>query len=187
MKKFLWAILLLVLNASAASYDFAGIHLVDRMNMGTLPLELNGGGIRTKWFFNIYVAALYLPQKQKSAEAIVSADQPRRIVMYILHDLSGSRMYGAFQDGMEDNNTPAELKALDLKMQQMKQIFESVNEVKPGDIVMLDYVPGTGTKINVNGTERGIIEGVEFNRALLRVWLGKNPVQDDLKKGMLGG
>jgi hypothetical protein len=29
--------------------------------------------------------------------------------------------------------------------------------------------------------------GEDFYRALLRIWLGDNPVQDDLKKALLGG
>jgi hypothetical protein len=31
------------------------------------------------------------------------------------------------------------------------------------------------------------IAGQDFYRALLRVWLGDKPVQDDLKKSLLGG
>jgi hypothetical protein len=77
--------------------------------------------------------------------------------------------------------------ALDTQIGQMAQIFESVHEVKPGDIIMLDYLPASGTRITVNGAVRGTIAGAAFNRALLRIWLGRNPVQDDLKKGMLGG
>jgi len=69
----------------------------------------------------------------------------------------------------------------------MAQIFDSVREVKPGDIITLDYLPASGTRITVNGTGRGTIAGVAFNRALLKIWLGKDPLQDDLKKGMLGG
>ena len=34
--------------------------------------------------------------------------------------------------------------------------------------------------------EKGVIEGKDFNDALLAVWLGPDPVQDDLKKPLLG-
>ena len=50
-----------------------------------------------------------------------------------------------------------------------------------------DYLPGTGTQISLNGRLLGTIAGVDFNRALLRIWLGNVPVQADLKKAMLGG
>lgn len=187
MKNPLLIICGVLLSWSASALDLAGIHLADKMQIGDTVLQLNGGGIRTKFFFKIYVGALYLPQKQTSAEAIIADEHKHRIAMYILHELSGEKLFSAFNDAIEANHSAAELAALDAQIQEMKQIFEAVHEVKPGDIIMLDYLPDSGTRITVNGTERGIIAGAAFNRALLKVWLGNNPVQDDLKKGMLGG
>jgi len=176
-----------MISWNARALDFAGIHLVDRMQLGNTVLELNGGGIRKKFFFNVYVAALYLPQKQKSAEAIIADDHDHRIVLYMLREVSGKKMFSAFQDAIEANLTSDEKSTLDKQIKQMGQIFESISEVKKNDIVRFDYVPATGTSITVNGAERGVIAGVAFNRALLKIWLGNNPVQDDLKEGMLGG
>jgi hypothetical protein len=39
----------------------------------------------------------------------------------------------------------------------------------------------------LDGKERGAIKGADFNRALTNIWLGGHPVQNDLKKAMLGG
>ncbi len=187
MKRIVLTTLLLMAGATAHALDLAGIHLAESMKVGDVPVQLNGGGIRTKWFFKIYVAALYLPQKQTSAEAIISDGHEHRVVLYMLHGLGSKRLYGAFHEGIENNHTAAEMKALEPQLNQMKQIFDAVDEVKTGDIIMLDYLPAGGTRITVNGTERGTIAGAEFNRALLKIWLGTNPVQDDLKKGLLGG
>ena len=175
------------LSWNASALDLAGIHLVDKMQVGDTVLQLNGGGIRTKFFFKIYVGALYLPQKQTSAEATIADEHVHRVVLYMLHELSSEKLFNAFKEAIEANHSPAEMAALDAQIRQMAQIFDSVQEVKPGDIITLDYLPASGTRITVNGTERGTIAGVAFNRALLKIWLGKNPVQDDLKKGMLGG
>jgi hypothetical protein len=187
MKRILWIACCLLLSWNASALDLAGIHLTDKMQMADTVLQLNGGGIRTKWFFKIYVGALYLPQKQTSAEAIIADEHNHRIALYILHELSGEKLYCALEDAIAANHSATELAALDAQMKQMKQIFEAVHEVKPGDTIMLDYLPDSGTMITVNGMERGMIAGEPFNRALLKVWLGKHPVQDDLKKGMLGG
>ena len=186
MKKLLLLICCL-LSWNATALDLEGIHLADKMQVGDASLQLNGAGIRTKFFFKIYVGALYLPQKQASAEAVISDGHEHRIAMYILHELSGEKLFNAFNDAIEANHSASELAALDAQIKQMAEIFEGVREVKPGDIIMLDYLPASGTRITLNGTERGIIAGAAFNRALLRIWLGKNPVQEDLKKGMLGG
>ena len=187
MKRIVLTILLLMGGAAAHALDLAGVHLAESMKMGDVTVQLNGDGIRTKWFFKIYVAALYLSQKQTSADAIIADEQERRVVLYMLHGLGSKRLYGAFHEGIENNHTAAEMKALEPQLSQMKQIFDAVDEVKTGDIIMLDYVPATGTAIKVNGTVRGTIAGAEFNRALLKIWLGAKPVQDDLKKGLLGG
>jgi hypothetical protein len=40
----------------------------------------------------------------------------------------------------------------------------------------------------LNGESRGgPIAGEDFYRALLRIWLGEDPVSKDLKKALLGG
>jgi hypothetical protein len=187
MKKIIWLVCCLFLSWNASALDLAGIHLADKMQVGNTALQLNGGGIRTKFFFKIYVGALYLPEKQASAEAIIADNRERRVVMYILHELSSEKLFNAFKEAIEANHSPGEMAALDAQIRQMAEIFASVHEVKPNDIVTLDYLPASGTRITVNGTERGTIAGEAFNRALLKVWLGKNPVQEDLKRGMLGG
>lgn len=187
MKKMLILACGLLLSWKVGALDLAGIQLADKMQLEDSVLQLNGGGIRTRFFFKIYVGALYLPQKQASAEAIIAGNQKHRIALYIMHELSGEKLYSSFNDAIKANHSSTEMTALDSQLKEMRQIFEAVNEVKSGDIIMLDYLPDSGTRITVNGTERGNIAGAAFNQALLRIWLGKNPVQDDLKKGMLGG
>jgi len=80
-------------------------------------LQLNGGGIRTKFFFKIYVGALYLPQKQTSAEAIIADEHEHRVVMYMLHELSSEKLFSAFKEAIEANQSPAEMAALDARDQ----------------------------------------------------------------------
>jgi hypothetical protein len=48
-------------------------------------------------------------------------------------------------------------------------------------------VPAAGTQLTVDGKPSGApIPGEDFYRALLKIWLGEHPVQDDLKKALLG-
>ena len=187
MRKLLLLVCGALLSWNASALDLAGIHLPDKVQVGDASLQLNGAGIRTKFFFKIYVGALYLPQKQASAEAIIADGHEHRVALYMLHELSGAKLFNAFNEAIEANHSAAELAGLDAQIKQMAQIFEAVREVKPGDIIMLDYLPASGTRITMNGTERGIIAGGSFSRALLKIWLGSRPVQDDLKKDLLGG
>lgn len=186
MKKILLlGAMLLSLNVHAK--ELAGVAVADSVQMGGQTLVLNGAGIRTKFFFKIYVGALYLPQKQTSGEAIIADEHPHRMALHILHELSSEKLFNAVKDAMEDNQTAAGMAALAEQMQQMGKIFDTVKMVKPGDVITLDYLPDSGTQISVNGTARGTISGMAFNRALLKIWLGEKPIQADLKKELLGG
>lgn len=187
MQRFLWIACGLLLSCNVWALEVAGVKLPDTAQVGNANLQLNGAGLRTKFFFKIYVSALYLPQKQALADSIIADEHEHRVALHILHELSSKKLYGAFSEAIEVNHTHAELAALDAQMKQMRQIFDEVQEVKPGDVITLDYIPASGTQIGVNGTVRGTIAGTAFNRALLRIWLGGKPVQDDLKKAMLGG
>ncbi len=186
MKKLI-ALFLLCLTSQAFALEVAGVKLADNVQVGNVNLKLNGAGIRTKYFFKIYVGALYLPQKQTSGEAIIADEHEHRMALHILHELSSKKLFNAFSEAIEANHTPSELGALDVQIKQLAQIFDAVKEVKPGDVITLDYLPAGGTQISVNNTARGTIAGAAFNRALLEIWLGDKPVQEDLKKGLLGG
>jgi hypothetical protein len=188
MKKIMLVLAGMLLAWNVYALEVAGVQLADKVQVGNETLQLNGAGLRTKWFFKVYVCALYLPQKQASAEAIIADDAKiHRIALHMLRGLGSKRLYSAFNEAIEANQTPAELAAISGQLKQMAQIFDAVNEVKEGDVITLDYVPSVGTLISVNGVARGTIPGADFNRALLRIWLGSKPAQEDLKKEMLGG
>lgn len=186
MRRIVFAAMLLLVAVPVRALEVGGVKLDESVQVGNASLQLNGAGIRTRFFFNIYVGALYLPQKQGEAAAIIADERERRIAMHILHGLSSQKLFNAFYDAIKANHTEAELTSLGAQIRQMAQIFDAVKEVKPGDVIALDHLPGSGTQITVNGSVRGTIAGVEFSRALMKIWLGDKPVQDDLKKAMLG-
>ena len=187
MKKILciWAGVLLSMNVAAA--ELADVKMPDSVQVDGQQLVFNGAGLRTKFFFKIYVAALYLPQKMSDGAAIMADEHVHRLALHIKHELGSEKLYNAFNDAIVSNQSPAELAALDVQLKQMRQIFDTVHEVKPGDVIDLDFLPASGTQISVNGKPYGTIAGAAFNRALLQIWLGDKPVQSDLKKGLLGG
>ena len=49
-------------------------------------IQLNGVGYRTKLFFKIYTAALYLPEKSSSPPIIFEMTGPKRIQMNFLYE-----------------------------------------------------------------------------------------------------
>jgi len=57
--------------------------------------------------------------------------------------------------------------------------------VKKNDVIVLDFNPTAGTRVVISGDEKGSIEGKEFNDALLKIWLGEEPISSGLKKDLL--
>ena len=187
MKKLLLTALLLGMCAQAQSAEVAGVKLADSIHFGDHDLVLNGAGVRTKFFLKVYVAALYLVEKQTAPNAIITDENPQRVALHMLRDLSDEKLLHAFNEAIAANHTKVEMTALEASLKQMTEIFHQVKEVKTGDVIALDYLPGSGTQISVNGIPQGTIPGGLFHRALLKIWLGEEPVQVDLKLKLLGG
>lgn len=102
--------------------------------------------------------------------------------MVMLRDLEKSKITEAIQLGFEKN---AGDKMAALK-DRLAKLSASVPDLKEGQIFKLTYVPGKGTTVKGGGGAEVVIEGKDFADALFSVWLGKNPVDEDLKSGMLG-
>lgn len=187
MKRCAIWILLWVVSLPLSALELAGVQISDAAQLDSQVLVLNGAGIRTKWFFKVYVGALYLPQKQTVADKVIADEQPQRVAMHMLRDLGSKKLYGAFNEAIQANHDGVELMALKPQLKQMADIFNEIGEAGKGDVITLDYRPDSGTQISVNGKVYGRIAGAAFKRALLKIWLGSKPAQDDLKRAMLGG
>lgn len=133
------------------------------------------------------MGALYLQQKKTSAAAVLADAGAKRIAMHLLRDLTAEQLFSALNDGLKNNHAPGELARIEPQVKQLEGIFNAVKAAKTGDVVAIEYLPGTGTRVVVNGEARGTIPGEEFSRALLRIWLGERPADASLKKAMLGG
>ena len=79
---------------------------------------LNGGAVRTKAIFKVYVGSLYLPAKASDLAGVL-AKGPRRIQMNLLRDLSADQLLEALNDGLKDNNSAAEMAAVKAQTDQL--------------------------------------------------------------------
>lgn len=178
-------IALMTLSARASAIEVEGVRLDDKASVGGQALVLNGAGVRKRAIFKVYVGSLYLPQKAASAQAVL-AEAPRRIQLNLLRNLSSDQLIDALVDGLKANTTEAEMQSFAAPIGEMAAIMKSFGGAKEGNVVTLDFVDGA-TRIGLNGEARGSIAGEAFNRALTRIWIGDHPVQEDLRKAMLGG
>ena len=172
------------LSTAALAADLGGVRLDDRTSVAGQELVLNGAGVRKRVVFNVYVASLYLPQKASELTGVL-AKGPRRIRIDMLRTLSADTFIDALNEGLEANNSAAEMAAIKPGAGELASIMKAFGQVKEKDVVTLDFYDGA-THVGLNGEAKGTIAGEPFNQALTRIWLGEKPVQADLKKALLG-
>ena len=175
--------LCLITALPALAKEVAGVSLPETTTVDGKTLKLNGAGLRKKVVFKVYVAGLYLETPSRDAATVISSDQVKRMQLSVLRSLSSHQVSEAIEEGFE-KNSKANMAALKPKLEKLETMIPNVEK---GDQILLTYVPGKGTVVSAKNVEKGVIEGKDFADALFSVWLGPSPVQEDLKKALLGG
>jgi hypothetical protein len=101
---------------------------------------------------------------------------------FLTNKATKKKMDAAWFEGFEANS-PSAYASLEERVKKFADFF---GDMKDGDVVEIDLVPGSGTSVTINGDPKGTIAGDDFETALLMVWLGDHPPTDDLKAGLLG-
>lgn len=184
--KFITLLLSLIFSISVQAKEVAGIDVAENISFSeqSSKLKLNGAGIRTKFIFDIYIGSLYLGKKSTNPKKIYTMHGEKRISMHFLYDeIEKAKLVSGWNAGFENNLSSNELTKFKQQIDQFNNLFVTV---KKGDVINLNFTPTTGTHVVINGNILGLVEGDEFFIALLKIWLGAEPADSDLKQAMLG-
>jgi hypothetical protein len=174
-------------QSAFAAIDINGYKFDDTAKVAGKDLKLNGAGMRTKLVFKVYAAGLYLPEKKNNVADILKLEGPRRVTLQMARDVSSEEFGKAFMDGLNENVDRAEKAKIVSQIGRMGETFASVDGLKKGDVLHIDWIPGTGTISELNGKKLGdTIPDIAFYNAVLRIWLGDKPVDRALKPALLG-
>ncbi|WP_194074938.1 chalcone isomerase family protein [Undibacterium parvum] len=177
----------LAVSVPVGALELAGVKIEDTAQVGTQQLKLNGAGIRYKVIFKVYTAALYMTEKKTTTAEVLALPGAKRVSLVILRDLSSDDLGQRFMDGIRKNAEVAERAKLVNAMLSFGQMFATIPEMKKGDVLTVDWLPGTGVVSQYNGKKIGdTIQDPNFYNALLRIWLGASPADDKLKHALLG-
>jgi len=181
------AMLALPLASPAQTTDVAGVKFANSLQVGNTRLQLNGAGIRYKVVFKVYAAGLYLADKATTPEAVLAATGPRHLQIVMLREIDANELGKLFTRGMEQNAAREEFSKSIAGIMRMSEIFSAHKKLTPGESFAVEWVPGTGTVILVNGKPEGQpIKEPEFYTALMKIWFGKSPADAQLKEALLG-
>ena len=159
-----------------------GVAVPRRATVGGRRLKLNGVGRRTKIGVTVYVGALYLQEPTTDAAPAIRQDLPKRITMdFVYRKTPRDAITGAFKEGF------AKVVSSDALDGRIESFVRAVDrDMARGDRLVMDYIPGIGTLVSLNGREVVRVEGRPFMWALWELFLGEDPPTEGLREGMLG-
>jgi hypothetical protein len=168
--------------ASAATLD--GVAMPDiRVADGT-RMRLNGIGLRTYSVFgiHIYVAGLYLEQRNDNSDSILHSPGRKLLQIRFLRDVDAADARKAWIDGFESN---CRLPACFLNPGDVERFLEAVPPIHQGDETTLLFT-SKGVDVTFNGRPLGDITDGHFAETLLATFIGPVPPTPGLKRQLLG-
>ena len=190
MKKILLVLtFLLSLQFSTVSaqtqLEVNGVTVPRKIDFQNKTLQLNGAGGRSKMWLEVYVQALYLSQLSQDPKFIIDSDTEMAIRIEITSSMvSSNKLTKAMNTGFE-KSAGSNLAELRPRIEQFKTLLS--DQITEKDVFILAYNPLDQT-INVikNDVVKGKIPGFDFKKALFGIWLSDKPVDENLKKHLLG-
>ncbi len=177
----------MVAAPSAGAATLEGQRFDDVVRLADRELQLNGLGVRAVFIIRAYVAALYLGDRTSAPQEVLSQPGPKRLQMRMLMEIGAPDIKKALVDGMQKNVSEAQWAAMQDRVAQFSRTIEAIGVARRGDTITLDYVPERGLLLAVNDVPQGsAIAGTDFYNALLEIFVGDNPVDTRLKRGLLG-
>ncbi len=181
------ALLAAALTASAQTVEVGGVRIPTTAAVAGGNLALNGSGVRYRFVIKVYTAGLYLQAKATTPEQVFAMAGPKRVHIVALRELDANDFGRLFTKAMQDNASKEDFSKSINGTIRMGEAFASKKKLAAGETIGIDWLPGQGTQIMINGKPWGDpIKEPEFFNSMLRIWLGTKPVDEALKEALLG-
>jgi hypothetical protein len=183
----LFAVALLLIAAGAQAARIEDQTFDDHIRLADTELMLNGVGLRAVAWLKGYAAGLYLPNKASTPAAVLAQKGAKRVQLKMMLDVGSEEFQKAWDKGMKRNHSPAEYEPMQDRIVKFSANIAAIGKLKKGDVIDLDFLPGRGLQLSVNGKPRGEPQpGEDLYAGLLKIFVGNVPVDARLKAGLLG-
>jgi hypothetical protein len=158
-----------------------------KVSVGTDTLQLNGRGVRARLLVKVYEAGLYTKKPVQSIDELAKLDGPKRLHAVAMREVDAETVGRFFIKGFTENNSRDDVAKMLPTLSQLSVLFTDKRKIKTGDSFGFDYVPGLGTKLVINGAIQGDwVKDPAFFPMVMRIWMGPQPADADLKQALLG-
>ena len=155
----------------------------DRLRQADFPAQAHGLALKNQTVFtylwaDVYAAALYAPQTV-SARQTWDSQQPLRLVLYYFRDIDRNDVIKAATATLERQQARPRLRI------EVDQLHASFRNIRSGDRYALDFRPGRGLNLEINGQVVFSSRNDALARAYLGIWLAPKGLSDDLRGKLL--
>ena len=134
-----------------------------------------------------HAAALYTAVPMDAPETVLASTGAKRIHLVMLRSIDANELGKVLADGIEKNASREEFVRSLQSIIEMGQVASAHRTLEPGQSIVFDWMPGSGTTLYVKGkAEMGPVAEPAFFSAMTKIWLGKNPADAQLKDALLG-
>lgn len=175
-------VVFIVLVYASYAKELDGVSMPDTTSLGGKVLVLNGMGTRKATIFSVkvYVMGLYLEERTGDGDAILNSEGTKMIIMHFVRDVGRGKLAEGWQEGFEKNYP-----GFASIQKEIEMFKKSMRDIKKGESIILSFSDNS-IAVQFDDETRTSLEGKNFQRALLSVWLGPVPPNADLKNGLLG-
>lgn len=175
----------LAFPTAALARSCGGVDFPNSVTVAGERLSLNGLGIREATVFNVdvYVAALYVATRARTADALLDLTHPIVLQLRFVRDVDQDTMNEALVQGFT-RNAGGNRAALQARIDQLQRWVPNLTD---GMNMVFTWTPGQGLQMKVDGRVLGVIPGEDFASVFFRIWLGPQPPNRGLRTGLLGG
>lgn len=201
MKPSLFAIvlsLLLTFSISASVQEpKTGVSFDETINQSGSDLVLAGVGVRTKMMVKVYAEALYVDPSVKTDlaqykseaakptenlyNALITGDFAKLFVLHFVRDVSGDKVSDAMKEALMKHPN---LSAPDVQKDAQTFFKACTADMKEGQALKI-FVKGDEVTVIPPAGNPTVINNGKLADAIPAIWLGKTPISDDLKKGLV--
>ncbi|MCS5421453.1 MULTISPECIES: chalcone isomerase family protein [Psychrilyobacter] len=183
MKKII--LFLFIFSTFSYTRTVNGILLKDKIKVHNQKLFLNGAGTRNKFFIDIYVGSLYVVTPTNDPASIINSNTIKSMHLHIVTSwINRKLLKSALRAELRSSSTGEEMDELQEEIDTFLSTFNE--EIIRGDKFIFNIIPGAGVEVYKNNRLIKSIEGDQFSKRLIQLWIGDTPVDRKLKAGILG-
>ncbi len=158
--------------AAAEPVDRAGVLLPRHFEAEGTFLELAACGVRDPLWIDLYVASLYVPQRQDAERAVRDPNSAKLVRLDILRTLlMPERIPEEYRTPLREELAPHPYSVL----------AQYYRDLRPGDVVSVLYRPGAGVALRVNGRTVVTEPGHRLIDRILQTWSAPREVSGKLQ------